>query len=109
MASINFNELFDSLKTGVADLAKGTVTDYVGQATQEGQDTLDQMRADIEQWSKSIATGDMNTDDLKFLIEGRKELTEMRGLEQLGIAQIELDKFKSGMIDLVIGGISKFI
>jgi len=31
----------------------------------------------------------------------------MHALEQLGIAEIELDKFTSGLTDLVIGTISK--
>ena len=106
MASIDFSELFDTLKTGVVDLAKGTVSNYLSQATQEGQNALDEMKTDLEAWAKAIATGDMGIEDLKFLIAGRKEITEMKGLEQLGIAQIQLDKFKNGIVDLIVNRIS---
>jgi len=109
MATVNFQDLFDTLKTGVVDLAKGTVSDCVSEATTAGQNALVEMKADIEDWSMSIATGEMDIKDVEFLIAGRKELTEMHGLEQLGIAQIELDKFKNGMIDLIVGTISKVI
>ena len=109
MATIDFSGVFETLKSGVIDLAKGTINDYVTQATQEGQNALDEMKTDLETWSKSLATGDMDIEDLKFLIAGRKEITEMRGLEQLGIAQIQLDKFKNGIVDLIVNSISKML
>jgi hypothetical protein len=109
MAAIEFDELFDTLKTGIAGLAKTTVNDYLAQATEEGQNALDGMKADIQQWSVSLAAGDMSTEDLKFLVAGRKEIIEMRGLEQVGIAEIQLDSFKNGIVNLIITTVSKVI
>lgn len=104
---VDFNEAFASLEAGVVTLAKGTLSEYVKQATSEGQAALNQMKGNLELWSKQLANGDMDENDLKFLIQGRKELTEMRGLKQLGIAQIQLDKFKGGLVDLIVSTIGK--
>lgn len=109
MATTDFSEIFDTMKAGVVELAKGTIKDYVSQATEEGQNALTSMREDLKNWTNQVAKGDMNIDDLKFLIEGSKELTEMRALKQLGIAQIQLDQFKSGLMNLIVGSISKLI
>lgn len=109
MAAIDFNELFDTLKTGIVDLAKTTMKDYVSQATKDGQNVLNKMKTDIDTWSKQVASGDLSLEDLKFLVEGRKELTQMKALQRVGIDQIQLEKFQKGVVDLIIGTISKII
>lgn len=109
MATANFEEIFATLKDGVAALAKETVTEYAKQATAEGQKALTGMKSDLQQWHAQAASGELEKEDLKFLIAGKKELTEMKALLQLGIAKIQLDKFKSGLLQLVVNSIGKVI
>ncbi len=103
------SQLFDTLKAGVIALAKSTLQDYVSQATQDGQNTIDQFASDIERWAEKVASGDLTVDNVKFLAEGKKELMEMKALEQIGIARIEIDNFKSGIVDLIVTTISKML
>lgn len=109
MAAIDFNELFETLKTGIIDLAKTTMKDYASQATKDGQNVLNKLKTDLEVWSKQVAAGEMSLEDLRFLIEGRKELTQMKTLQQLGIAKIQLEKFQKGVLDLILNSIAKII
>ena len=109
MAAIDFSELFDTMKSGVVELAKGTLKDYASQATEEGQNALNEMKEDIQSWSRELANGDLGVEDVKFLLAGRKELTGMKALEQLGVAQIQLDKFKSGLMSLIIESLKNLI
>jgi hypothetical protein len=109
MAATDFDKLFDTLKSGVVDLAKSTMKDYASQATKDGQNVLNKLKTDIEIWSKQVAIGNLSAEDLKFLIEGRKELTQMKALQQVGIAKIQLEKFQIGLTNLIINSILKVI
>lgn len=109
MATANFEEIFARLKEGVAALAKETVTEYAKQATAEGQKALTSMKSDLQRWYAEVTRGELEKEDLEFLIAGRKELTEMKALLQLGIARIQLDKFKSGLIALAVSSICRIV
>ena len=109
MAAVDFEELFVTLKDGIATLAKETVTEYAKQATAEGQKALTAMKADLQRWYVQAASGELGKEDLEFLIASKKELTEMKALLQLGIAKIQLDKFNSGLLQLVVNSIGKII
>lgn len=107
MAAIDFNILFETLRQGVAIIAKDNVKEYASQATREGQRVLTALKVDLKRWTEQLERGELSKEDLEFLIKGRKELTEMRGLQQLGIAKIQLDKFKNGITDLIVSTITK--
>ncbi len=109
MATANFEEIFVTLKDGVAILAKETVTECAKQATAEGQKALTAMKSDLQRWYADVTLGELGKDDVEFLISGRKELTEMKALLQLGIAKIQLDKFKSGIINLTVNSICRIV
>lgn len=109
MAAIDFNQMLETLKEGVAFIAKDTVKEYANQATREGQKALTTLKADLKKWTEQVERGELSKEDLEFLIMGRKELTEMRGLQQLGIAKIQLDKFKNGITGLIVSTIGKMI
>lgn len=109
MATANFEEIFATLKDGVVALAKETVTEYAKHVTDEGQKALTSMKNDLQRWYAQVASGELEKEDLEFLIAGRKELTEMKTLLQIGIAQIQLDKFRTGLMHLVIASFSRVI
>jgi hypothetical protein len=93
--------VFDTLKNGVISLAQATFKNYVNEAQSDGQAMLDQMKTDIEDWTNQYTTGAISQDELSFIIQGRKEDLEVAALTQAGIAQAQLDGFKTGVINLV--------
>ncbi len=54
-----------------------------------------------------LTTGRLTIDDVRFLMQGKKELMLMKALQQAGLAQIRLDTLRNSLIDMVIGTMSK--
>lgn len=109
MISIDFQQYFKALESGVADVAKQTAGEYVSQAKTDGQNVLNLMKANLERWTQEIANGEMSLDDLKFLVQSQKELDEMNALKEAGLAAVEIDKFKNGLISMTIDTITSFL
>lgn len=109
MPSINFEQYFKTLESGVSDVAKETVSDFMSQGKQDGQNVLNLMKADLERWTIEVSNGEMSLSDFEFLVKAEKELDEMDALKEAGIAAIDLDKFKNGLISLTINTLSKLL
>ena len=109
MAATDFNTLFQTLMDGMADIARDTIKRSVKEATKEGRTALTVLKGDLERWTQMVADGELSIEDMEFLLAGRKELAEMTALSRLGIARIELDKFKDGIISLVVNTVGKVI
>jgi hypothetical protein len=109
MAQIDIESIFNTLKTGIVDLAKKSAAGYVEQAKTAGQATLNAMKEELQTWTTQLKNGEIDEDDLKDLIAGREDLIKLEALKQAGIAKIELDKFKNGIIDLVTKTLSSVI
>jgi hypothetical protein len=101
MADTNFQNVFDTLKQGVVELAKTTGTQYVTQAEADGQSFLDSSKADLQNWMTELANGSLSKDDFTDLLLGQKDLFELTALKQAGMAAIALDTFKNGVFDLI--------
>ncbi len=102
MTTAIFEEIFANLKDGVATLAREALSEYADQATEEGQKALAGMKSDLQRWYAQVANGELGEEDLEYLISGRMELAEMKALLQLGIAKIQLDKFKTRLTNLIV-------
>ena len=59
------------------------------------------MKTDIENWTNQFTTGAISQDELSFTIQGRKEDLEVAALTEAGMAQAQLDEFKTGVINLI--------
>ncbi len=106
---IDVKAILSTIGKGIADLAQKSLANYLTQAKADGQKVLNAIEGNIQTWANQVASGAMTPADLKFLIAAQKELLVMQALTQAGIAQIELDKFKQGVIDLIVSTIEKAI
>ena len=109
MSSINFDQLYEALKSGVASLAQSTLQQYLDAAKADGQQVLNGVRSGLETWSAEVAEGVMTYEDLGFLLKAEASLTEMTALKEAGLAQVRIDQFKAGVIDLVIEAVTGII
>ena len=101
MGKIIFEEVFETLKHGVTSLAQVTIKDYVSEAESAGHELLQQMKANLEKWTVEFTEAKITQLELTDFIEGQKEVLEMAALTQMGIAEADLDNFKSGIFSLV--------
>jgi hypothetical protein len=98
----NFNDFSESLKDGIKDLAEDTLKDHADAAINDSKDFLEKTKDDLKRWTEQLARGELSQSDLKFLLEGKKDLAEMYALQQAGMALVKVDKFRKSLCDLVV-------
>lgn len=105
MAKID--ELWTTILDGVKDLAIDTVKGYVDQAKQDVQYFLDHSKAEIEDLAKAFADNEFDKDELADLLNDQLAIAEMFALTKAGIAKIRIDRFRVGLMDLIVDSIFK--
>lgn len=106
---LDFETLFKSLKTEVVSFAKNTLEESFKEAKADGIDALNGMKTNVKKWSLQVTNKEMSIDDFKFLMETQKEEMEMVALKEAGLKEIELDKFKNGIVGIVVNKISGLV
>ncbi|MDN3550029.1 hypothetical protein [Mucilaginibacter aquaedulcis] len=106
MSAINFNEVFQSLETGVASIAKTSLQGYYDAAKADGENALESMKANLERWTQEVVSGTLTPDDLGYLLKEEAGLNEMTALKQAGLAEVKLDQFKGSLIGLIINTVT---
>ncbi len=99
---IDFDDIFKQLKTGVTSLAKLTVSNYINDAKADGLSLLNEMKDDLQRWTKQLISGDLTTKDFEWLVNSEKDTIKMAALEQAGLALIRIDQFKNSVLNLVV-------
>jgi hypothetical protein len=106
---LDFNNVFNTLKTGVVNLAETTLSNFVAAASQDGLAFLDALKTQLEGWVQQVATGALSASDLEFLVLAQKDLLAMTALKQAGLAEIAVDQFKNDVINLVTSTLTSLI
>ncbi|NKB81442.1 MAG: hypothetical protein GKS05_06090 [Nitrospirales bacterium] len=102
MGGFNFDQFFDDLKTGITDLAKNDVPEFLREATDDGKEFLGSMRNDLLDWTQQLADGQLSKDEFEFLVKGRKDLAKMEALTQAGATVVKVNQLKSSVVSLII-------
>jgi hypothetical protein len=104
----DFDKFWGALKSGVVDLAKQLGQQYWQAALQDGNNFLSAQQAQLQRWTVELATGKLSKEEFEDLVMGQKDLTEMVILKQEGLAQVQIDRFVNGVVNLVINTAIKF-
>ena len=107
--AIDLTKVFDTLKTGIINLAEKDVKDYITEATSDGQAILNELKADLENWTQELFSKELSESDFKDLVLGQKDELEMVALKEAGIAEIQADQFKIDVINLITTTITALI
>jgi hypothetical protein len=107
--AIDLTNVFDTLRTGIINLAEKDVKDYIAEATSDGQVMLNELKADLENWTQELFSKELSEDDFKDLVLGQKDELEMVALKEAGIAEIQADQFKIDVINLITSTITALI
>jgi len=100
--AINFDQFFETLNTGVVDIAKAEAADYLQQATDDGQKFLDDSKDKLIKWTKMLNDGELDQAEFASLVRGQKDLAAMHALKQAGMAAVRIDRIRVAVIDLII-------
>lgn len=109
MSAINWDQLFNELKSGIGSLAATMAGDYLAAAKQDGQQMLESLKTDMQTWASQLAAGQLSADDLEFLVLAKKDLIAMTALKQAGLALVKADAFKAAVLNLIVGTLTKLI
>jgi hypothetical protein len=105
----NTNAILKSIEDQSKALAQRLFRQFTQQAITDTKDFLDKTRSDIERWAGEFARKEIDEDDVGSLLRGQKDLAEMRALKQAGLAQVSIDTFTNGVLEIAVTAITAAI
>ena len=104
-----FMEFWIQLLTNVESFAADKWNELKQDAVEDSKKFLTDVKDDVQRWISLLAEGKLTTDDLGWLIKGKREVAELLFLKQKGLAQPDLDKFFEGLLETIISTAFKLI
>ena len=98
----SFNDFAGQVKDGAIELAKDLFDGFEKQAAKDAAAFLEKTKQDLKRWTTLLAHKEITEEDFSDLVHAKKALAEIHALRQAGIALIKLEKFRSGLVNLVI-------
>ncbi len=98
----SFDDFVEAVAKDVTELAKNTFSGYAKEAVVDAKSFLKKSKSDIEKWAKQLAAGEISKEDFEWLLKGMRDLAAMERLKQKGLAEVEIDKFRNSLLDLVV-------
>jgi hypothetical protein len=105
----NFEDFFKDIKTQVISLAQQSLKDSFQEAKTDGVAALKMMKEHVKKWSLQVVNKEISVEDFNFQMGTLKETMEMVALKEAGLKQIELDKFKNGILGIVVNRVSALV
>ena len=97
-----FDQFSESVMAGSKALAKEVFGGFEENAKADARAFLERAESDLRRWTALLATGEITERDFADLVLAKKTLADIYSLTQAGLALTQLERFRSGMIDLVI-------
>jgi hypothetical protein len=97
-----FDEFVEAVLSGSKDLAKNIFDGFEENAKEDANAFLKKAEVDLKRWTKLLAAKKLTERDFSDLVHAKKALAEIHALTQAGVALTRLERFRSGLIDLVI-------
>ena len=64
---------------------------------------------DLQEWTAQFQEGEIDADDLEWLMDMKKDVAEMQALKRKGIAKIRLEELQNQMLSIVTSAISSAV
>lgn len=109
MPDFEFDVLLDALKDEVVSLAKTHLDEVRDAAVQDGKQFLETSKEDLKRWTRLMHQGKLSEDEFRSLVEGKKDLAEMKALKQAGLAAVEIDRFRSALVDRIVNTVGRVL
>jgi len=98
MANIDWH----GIETQTATLAESLLKGYAKEATTDARAVQARAQQQIAEWLEELANKEITQKNFASLVRGERDLAEMRALKQAGLAQVALDTFTSGFMEIVL-------
>lgn len=97
-----FDEFMREILDGTKDLAKQNFDGFEDNAKADAKTFLKKTEDDLRRWTKLLSAKKISEQDFRDLVSAKKALAEISTLTQAGVAVTRLERFRVGLIDLVI-------
>jgi hypothetical protein len=97
-----FDDYIQAIREGVKVLTKDTFGDFLKEADVDAKAYLEKIKVKLNEWTIELAENKISQDDFKDLVEAQKDLAAIHALTQAGAALVKCERFRSGLIELVI-------
>ncbi len=109
MSNIDFEAMFNTIKTGITNLAATSLKSYATSASADMQNFLASIKTNIQTWTQEFVAGKMDADELQDLVNGETGLLKMEAVTEAGLLQAQADEFKAGVINIIVSAITKVV
>ena len=98
----NIDKILKDAGNQIAELAEQLFKQFTQQAIADAKDFLNEARDDLKRWVGELEREEIDKSDFESLVRGQKDVAEMQALKQAGLAQVSIDTFTNGVLDIVI-------
>jgi hypothetical protein len=102
-----FDEFLAALDEGAKGLAKDIFNGFEDQASEDARTFARKTETDLKRWAQQLALKQIDKEEFGDFIKAKQAVMEIQALTQAGITQIKLEKFRKGLIDLVVDNACK--
>jgi hypothetical protein len=67
---------------------------------------LNKTKDDLQTWAIQFERGEIDADDLEYLLDMKRDIAQMQALKRKGIAKIRLNELQNQMLSIVTTAIS---
>jgi hypothetical protein len=100
--AININDILKTVEDQAKALAQQKIKDYSQQALADVKNTLQDAKEDLKRWVEELARGEIDKDEFESLVQGQIDVAKMQALKQAGLAEVQIESFVNGVIDIVV-------
>lgn len=102
-----FSDFTKAVESGAKTLAGNTLKEFLTQAQLDVKDFLNKEKENFQKWTDQLAKGELTQNEFESLVRGERDLAALLALTNAGIAAARLQRFRDGLIDLVINSAFK--
>jgi hypothetical protein len=104
-----FMEFWAQVLANVETFAADKWNELKEDAVEDSKKFLTEVKDDVQRWISLLAEGKLTSDDLGWLIKGKREVAELLFLKEKGLAKPDLDKFFEGLLETILSTAFKLI
>ena len=108
---MDFSSLFSKLEEGAVDAAKNVAINALQEAAKDAVEFVKMATPSITRYLMLLMKSEISQEEFKSLIMGLKDLAQLAGLTQAGLAAIEIEATRNAILKTVtsiaLGSISK--
>src|ERR1700674_482483 len=102
---MNFDAILKSIEGQTKALAQKLLKGYTDQALSDVKGFAQTSKANLERWTQEVLQKKMSGDEYQSLVQGELDVAEMRALKQAGLAQVQIDTFANGFLDILTSAV----